>query len=410
MQGWLISEPSRGTFVASDLPVMKLARPSHAIRDHISTPKAHAPLIRVSDGLPDPRIMPQVELARAFRRVMSGQIFLRRSDYGDPRGVFALREALAGFSVHQRGLAASPEEVIVTRGSQMAIFLAASAVVAPGQSVAVETPGYPFAWSAFRAAGARVMGVPVDENGINVEHLARIAECTPELRAVYVTPHHQYPTTVTLGAGRRLKLLETARRYGLTIIEDDYDHDYRFDGRPVLPLASREEADLPIVYIGSFSKLLAPAIRLGYAVARPEILERMAARREMIDRQGDVPLELALADLIADGTLGRHTRKARRIYQERRDVLIGELRRNLVDDLQLESPAGGLAVWVRLRPGLNAERWVVNAERAGLSIAAGSKFALNSAEVQNAFRFGYADMSGDELRSAVSVLTKTRPQ
>lgn len=246
---------------------------------------------------------------------------------------------------------------MVTRGSQMAIYLAAAALISSGDAVAVEEPGYPYAWEAFRAAGARVIGVPVDALGIDVARLENLAQQEPKLKALYVTPHHQYPTTVTLGASRRLRLLEVARRYGLSIVEDDYDHEYRFDGRPVLPLASRANDSVPVIYIGSLSKLLSPAVRLGYVSARPDILQRMIKRREAIDRQGDLLLESAMAELICNGTLARHARKARRVYEVRRNILVTELKERLGQDIAFNTPSGGLAVWLVVRDGLSANAW-----------------------------------------------------
>lgn len=411
MQGWLVTEPSRGTFVARDLPDIHPVsrRPRTPATESVESAASAPPRLRVSDGAPDPRIMPRTELARAFRHALSAPAFLTDAGYGDPRGALALRTALADYLVSERGLTASPANVLVTRGSQMGLYLAAASVVEPGQVVAVEDPGYPLAWSAFRAAGARVIGVPVDAQGINVDYLAGLAAREPDLRAIYVTPHHQYPTTVTLGAGRRLKLLDITRRHDLTVIEDDYDHEYRFDGRPVLPLAGRAEAELPVIYVGSLSKLLAPAVRVGYVTARPDLLARMAYRREAIDRQGDLPLEQALASLIEDGTLRRHASKARRIYQSRRDHLAGELNDRLGDDVTFDMPAGGLAIWLRLRTGLSAETWAANAHRSGLAITPGLKFALDAASAPEAFRIGYASLDEKELTRLVGLLARTRP-
>jgi GntR family transcriptional regulator/MocR family aminotransferase len=410
MQGWLVTEPSRGTFVARDLPDIAPAR---------STPKTEPTkpavadariTLRVSDGAPDPRLMPGAIVARAFRRALSTPAFLSAANYGDPRGAPALRSNLADYLVTERGLTVSADDILVTRGSQMGLFLAASAVMGPGEVIAVEEPGYPLAWAAFRAAGARVVGVPVDAQGIDVAQLAALAEREPALKAVYVTPHHHYPTTVTLGAGRRLKLLDIARQHGLAIIEDDYDHEYRFDGRPILPLAARAEPGLPVIHIGSLSKLLSPAMRQGYAVARPDILVGMAERREAIDRQGDLPLEQALADLIGDGELRRHSRKTRRIYEARRNLLASELTRQLGDDIAFDLPAGGLAIWLRLRPGLSSEIWSANAAALGLAITPGMRFALDRADGPEGFRIGYASLDDDELRRLASLLAQSRPR
>lgn len=409
MQGWLVARPSRGTFVADDLPE---PAGGEALPPTLRAPPDSAgrgtapPMLRVSDGAPDARLMPATQLARAFRTALTTPAFIGGGDYGDPRGAIRLRTALSGYLISERGLTASADDILITRGSQMGLYLAAAALVEPGEAIAVEDPGYPLAWSAFRAAGARVVGVPVDAHGIDVDRLAALADREPELRAIYVTPHHQYPTTVTLGASRRLKLLDLARRKRLVLIEDDYDHEYRFEGQPVLPLAARAEAE-GVVYLGSLSKLLAPAVRVGYAIAAPAILTRMADRREAIDRQGDVPLEHALASLIEDGELRRHTRKARRIYAERRDLFAAAIRRELGQHVAFDLPAGGLALWLRLRAGLDAETWAANAARVGLAVSPGVKFALDAAHAPQAFRLGYANLTETELSRVVALLQRT---
>lgn len=199
-------------------------------------------------------------------------------------------------------------------------------------------------------------------------------------------------------------------RHGLIIIEDDYDHEYRFDGRPILPLATRADAELPVIYVGSLSKLLAPAVRVGYVAARSDILARMADRREAIDRQGDLPLEQALAALIEDGTLRRHARKARRIYQVRRDYLAKQLIDRLGEDVTFDVPPGGLAIWLKLRPGLSAETWAANTHRAGLVVTPGLRFALDASRAPEAFRIGYASLDERELTRVVETLARTRPR
>jgi len=195
----------------------------------------------------------------------------------------------------------------------------------------------------------------------------------------------------------------------LTIIEDDYDHEYRFDGYPVLPLAARAEKDVPVVYVGSLSKILAPGIRVGYAVAPPSILRFMSDRREAIDRQGDVFLELALSELIADGTVRRHTRKARRVYHARRDHLAALLIRRFSNCSEFVLPAGGLAIWLRLKPGISAKTLAMNATDLGLSVLPGAHFTLSATRAPEAFRLGFATLSEDEVTKAVALLAKAKP-
>lgn len=411
MQGWLVTEPSRGTFVASDLPDVTMH--PKAVRSNgpvgVVGRVTEPALLRLSDGSPDVRLVPTTAFSQAFRRALASNSFNLGGTYGDPRGIGKLRDALSSYLGSERGLTAAATEILLTRGSQMALFLAASALADSGSVIAVERPGYPLAWSAFRAAGADVVGVPVDAGGIDVDALEKLARSNGRLRAVYVTPHHQYPTTVTMGVARRLRLLDVARRFGLIIIEDDYDNEYRFDGRPILPLAARAEIDLPIIYIGSLSKLMAPGIRLGYAVAPPQILLRMADRREALDRQGDLPLEYALADLIEDGTLKRHARKARRIYLARRDFMARLLNERLADKAQFALPAGGLAIWLRLKNGISAETWAANAAKLGLSVMPGIHFDLETVKPAEAFRLGFASLNEDEITRAIDIFVRSIP-
>lgn len=412
MQGWLATEPSKGTFIATDLPeVSNSSGSSRRSRKVGPTPavRSDRPMLRLSDGYPDVRLVPTTAFAQAFRRALTTNAFAAGGAYGDPRGSRLLREALSLYLRDERGLTASADDILISRGSQMALFLAASVVAERGAVIAVERPGYPLAWSAFRAAGVSVVGVPVDAGGIDVDALERLANDNPNLRAVYVTPHHQYPTTVTLGAARRLRLLELARRHSLVVIEDDYDNEYRFDGRPILPLAARADDELPIIYLGSLSKLLAPGIRVGYAVASPKLLVQMSARREALDRQGDLPLEHALADLIADGTIKRHARKARRIYHARRNHLAALLSQEFSEIADFTLPAGGLAIWLRLKPGLSAETWAMTASRLGLSVLPGISFELDVALAPEAFRLGFASLDEREQVEAVQVLARSMP-
>lgn len=412
MQGWITSIPSRGTFVSDDLPEItpsRKRREQHQVPEFIKKETKASFHLKVSEGTPDPRLLPADDFARAFRRALSKSSFLADSGYGNARGALSLRNTLADYLMHERGHVTSAENIMITRGSQMGLFLSACAIIEPGDVIAVEEPGYPLAWTAFRAAGARVIGIDVDEQGLDVAQVARLAQREPKLKAIYTTPHHQYPTTVTLSAGRRLKLLDIARRYNLTIIEDDYDHEYSFDARPVLPLAAKAEHNQSIIYLGSFSKLLAPAIRIGYAVTSVEILTRMADHREAIDRQGDLPLEEALAIMIEDGELSRNTRKASRVYEQRRNFLITELERTLGDELVFDVPSGGLALWLRLRPGLSAETWASNAFRMGLSITPGLHFCLDTTNAKEAFRVGYANLDEKEIKRLVDLLAKSRP-
>ena len=359
----------------------------------------------LSSGAPDVRLVPARLIGRAYRRVLG----LRGADllaYGDPEGHPSLRNALASMLASTRGLSVGPDDVLVTRGSQMALMLAARALLRPGDTVAVEHFGYRPAWEAFRAAGATVIPVAIDRDGIDVDALKRLASSTT-LRAVYVTPHHQYPTTVALKAARRLALLALARAERIAIIEDDYDHEFHYDGRPVLPLASSDHAGL-VVYIGTLSKVLAPGLRIGYIVAPPAVLRSAAAIRSLLDIQGDRATEATVAALIEDGELQRHVARVRRVYANRREILANSLRRVFGDGVEFTLAPGGMALWVRLHMTLDVDEWARRSVQHGVSWYTGRRYAFDGKPKPFA-RFSFAWLNERELPEAIRRMAAAQP-
>jgi GntR family transcriptional regulator/MocR family aminotransferase len=328
----------------------------------------------------------------------------RLLEYGEPGGHHALRSALAQMVAEVRGVPATASQVVVTRGSQMALDLLARAVVRPGEAVAVESLGYRPAWEALRLAGAQLVPVPVDGEGLQVEVLARLAK-RRKLRAVYVTPHHQYPTTVTMSAARRLALLALAKRHGLLVIEDDYDHEFHYEGRPVLPLASADDAGV-VASIGTLSKVLAPGLRLGFVVAPTALAERLVRLRAVMDRQGDHPMEATVAELLEEGELQRHVRKMRGVYRARRDFLVRRLGAKLGEVLDCEVPSGGISVWARVKKSIDLQRWLAKALARGVSVQPGARYTFDGRE-PGALRLVFARFNEAELGRAVDVLAAT---
>ncbi len=407
-EGWLVAVNGSGTFVNAELP--ETAAKSGGRRAGglgFVLPPAPAPVPEPPGAplqfasTPDVRAVPWSPLARAWRRVT------RRSGlagYGDPRGDEALRAALAAMLAANRGLGVGADDVQITRGSQMAIYLVARALLRPGDVVAVEALGYRPAWTALREAGATLVPVPVDGDGLDVAALADLHRRRP-LRAVYVTPHHQYPTTASLHPARRLALLDLARREGVAVLEDDYDNEFHYDGRPLLPLAAADDAGV-VVYVGTLSKILAPGLRIGFVVAPRPLLDRLAEARRFVDRQGDTLGERAVAELFEEGEVQRHVRRVRREYERRRGALADALRRHLGSALEFDLPAGGLALWVR-GPGLDFDAWSARALARGVAFAAGSRFAFDDTRLAAA-RLGFATLTVDEIERAVGVLAATR--
>jgi GntR family transcriptional regulator/MocR family aminotransferase len=288
----------------------------------------------------------------------------------------------------------------------MAVSLLARSLLRPGDVVAVEQLGYRSAWESFRLVGARVIGLPVDADGLQVDALER-AIGEHDVQAVYVTPHHQFPTTVTMSAGRRLKLLDLARAHRIAIIEDDYDYEFHYDGRPVLPLASEDRYGV-VAYVGTFSKVLAPALRIGYVVAPIPLIERIAAHRSHIDTQGDQVMEYAIADLLDEGEIQRHIRRVRREYRVRRDTLVTALGEHLGDRVAFDVPAGGIALWVKVKKGLDVETWAAAARHSGAIVVTGAAYALDG-RPRPFMRLGFASLDSGELREGVRRLAAACP-
>jgi GntR family transcriptional regulator / MocR family aminotransferase len=300
-----------------------------------------------------------------------------------------------------RGLTFDSTSIMVTRGSQMALALLARALIRPGDAVAVEHPGKRPAWEAFRLAGADVLPVHIDERGLDVSALRQLT-ARRRLRAVYVTPHHQFPTTVTLSGPRRLELLDLAAQERFAVIEDDYDHEFHYSGKPVLPMASIDRAGV-VAYVGTLSKVLAPGLRLGFVAAPLDLIDQLIAYRSFVDLQGDHVLESAIADMLEDGLIQRHVRKMRRVYRARLVTLAAALRQELGDFVTFREPSGGTAIWVRTRSTRLMVEWARAARDRGVAFDAGGAFMLNGAPAPGA-RLGFAGLTEDELSRAVKAL------
>jgi GntR family transcriptional regulator/MocR family aminotransferase len=420
-EGWIVNRPARGAFVSNDLPDPKPRRFTSqqspvSLADRTAFELLPAPLpelpldvprgsLLFAPSRPDVRLAPARILGRAIRRAMNVRPESLLS-YGRPEGHPRLRRAVAEMLASTRGLAIGPANICITRGSQMALSLLARSVLRPGDIVAVENLGYRSAWEAFRQAGAKLIGVPVDAHGLQVDALDRFLRRHP-VRAVYVTPHHQFPTTVTMSAGRRLKLLDLARAHRLAVIEDDYDYEFHYDGRPVLPLASADRFGV-VAYVGTFSKVLAPALRIGYVAGPTPLIERIAAHRSHFDVQGDQVLEYAVSELLEDGEIQRHIRRVRREYRTRRDTLVLALNEHLGDRVAFDVPAGGIALWVRARAPLDVDEWASAARRRGAIVVTAAAYTFDG-RPRPYLRLGFASLSSQELRDGVRRLAAACP-
>jgi GntR family transcriptional regulator / MocR family aminotransferase len=413
-QGWLASHPQQGTFVSPDLPETSFesGEPSragvggrYADRQYDIVDAAADTFFAITgaanngfdDGLPDTRLLPIQELGRAYRSALLHLARSHRLYYGDPKGSLVLREAISRMLNADRGITTSPDNICLTRGSQMGIFLATRVLSRPGDTVAVEALTYPPAYDAFRAIGANVTPIRVDELGIDVDHLEEVCRKTP-IKSIYLTPHHHFPTTVVLAPERRMRLLSIAEQFRFSIIEDDYDHEYNFQFRPLLPMASF--APSKVIYVGSFSKILSPNLRLGYVVASKDTIDAFARQIVMLDRQGDQAVEMAVAEILTSGELARHARRALNVYRARRDSFASLLRANFGELIRFQAPSGGLAVWIEFAEQERIRGLKEKARAKGFSLLASDSFRM-AEFATHGLRLGFASKNNSEMAEAI---------
>jgi GntR family transcriptional regulator / MocR family aminotransferase len=418
-QGWLTTQAAVGTWVSRELPLVAPPARTRALAQRAGFDLPSQPLpprtawprkrLLLLGGLPEIKLLPRAELARAYRRALLSAAGRELLDYGSPQGDERLRQALAQMLKQSRGVAATPEALNIVRGTQQGLYLVARALLEPGDRVAVEAYSHPAARGALHIAGAVLEAVPVDHAGLDVAALDALCDRQPErhrIKAVYVTPHHQLPTTVTMTPARRLALLALAKRRRLMILEDDYDYEFQYEGRPVLPLAYADRDGL-VVYFGSLSKVLAPGLRIGFVVSTPDVAQRIASYRTFVDHQGDRVLERAVAELIDNGDIERHARRIRRVYSARRDVLADALQRWL-PALAFTRPAGGLAIWGQL-PGVDAQAWAQRGLAEDVSFQPANHFACGPMPL-DFVRLGFAVCNELQLAQAVQAMARALPQ
>ena len=415
-QDWVEVIPRKGITVSSRLPELKPKSfkapnrpPSYegpaafafnhttALPEFLLSKKQHR--ITINDGSPDSRLAPMDLLLRAYKELLMERNYKKFSPQRSFAGTPPLREAMTQFLTDTRGLTMGPDNILITRGAQMAIYLAAQLILKKGDAVIVSRPNYFMADKAFEQAGGRLLYVPVDEQGMDVDAIEALCQ-KKNPRMLYVVPHHHHPTTVTLSMDRRMRLLDIIRRYKLVVIEDDYDYDFHYSSGPILPLASADHGG-NVIYIGSLTKTLTPSIRLGYMVAPPDFIAQATRLRRMIDIRGDHLQEDALATLIRNGDLARHLKKANKIYHARRDHFCDLLTRRLEGHIHFRKPDGGLAIWARST--LPLPLLATRASSLGLLINDGSYYNDSAGK---SLRLGFASLREKEMEEAVEILKR----
>lgn len=391
---------------ASDLPALPTGRLSRYGKtlDDSSLLEAVEPELPINfkTGRPALEEFPMME----WRRLLLRHCRTDRAellDYAaDLRGEPKLRQAICGYLARSRAVNCTTDQIVIINGSQQAIDLVTKLLIDRGDTVAVEDPGYLGARRAFLAQGAKLLPVPVDENGIVVERLS--GKSAGKARLIYVTPSHQFPTGAVLPLNRRLELLKWAEHSGAMIIEDDYDSEFRYGSRPIPALQGLSGGN-SVIYVGTFSKVFFPALRIGYAVV-PESMTRVFTRARWIaDRQTPTLEQRALADFITEGHLERHLRRMRTLYDKRRQALVRALKNNFEDRIEIVGENAGMHVMVRLQTGFSDEEVVRRAAQVGVGVVSSQIYYLGQSH-SGEFVLGYAGLSERRIQEGIRRLAK----
>jgi GntR family transcriptional regulator/MocR family aminotransferase len=326
-------------------------------------------------------------------------------NYGSAWGLPELRKALAAYLGRARGIDCDYNNVLITSGSQQGLWLAASLLAKPGDRVLVEDPCYLGARSVLTGLGARTIPVPVDREGIVPAALEKAALEEPAPKLLYLTPANQYPTGVALSAARRMEVLQLAARRGFMVIEDDYDSEYRFEGRPLRSLAGIDTAGV-VCYLGSFSKVLFPALRVGYVVGPKWLLQAMAALRWHVDFMPSTLEGAALAQFISEGHFERHLRRMRTLYAEKRVAFVAAVRRLMPQALPDPLPPGGMRLALNVPARMSREEALRRAMDAGVRLFDLSGCYADEAQAPAQLTMGFTAVSVQRLVEAAERIAR----
>jgi GntR family transcriptional regulator / MocR family aminotransferase len=414
-EGYVQGQTGSGTFVTRDIPD-NLLHARAVAGDSKRTGRSRATLSQRGKQLSSISIAikPVVSAGRAFRAYhpaldvfplsLWSRIVARRSRQsprsllagGDAAGYQPLRETLAAYLGSVRGVKCSSEQVVIVSGIQQALDIVARLVLDPGDAVWMENPGYVGTQAALRAAGAEIVPVPVDKNGLNVKAGEKSFR---NARLAYVTPAHQFPLGVVLSLERRLELLNWADEAGAWIFEDDYDSEYRYAGRP-LPALQGLDQNGSVIYAGSFNKMLFPSLRLGYLVLPPRLVEPFLAARSVVDRYPPVLDQAVVCDFMVEGYFGQHVRRMRELYAERRLTLIESARRELKGLMELDDLPAGLHTNGWFQWNISDLKVVEAASAAEIEVMPLSRFGIGRG-IPNGLMLGFATTNPATIKAAV---------
>lgn len=415
-EGYVVTRPASGTYVTDTLPDQLLnarsrptrARSATAPSVHLSRRGARLASVRIS-SIPDYAGAPPFQTGtpalsefpfELWSRLTSRLLLSRPVSllaYGEAGGYQPLREAIAGYVSSARAVRCTSAQVIVTTGTQQSMDLVARLLSDPGDAAWIEEPGYVGARGALKAAGLRLTPVPVDEEGLDVE-FGRTS--CPNARLVYVTPSRQYPLGMTMSLQRRRALLAWAQQARAWILEDDYDSEYRYAGRPLASLQGLDEG-ARVVYLGTLSKVLFPSLRLGYIIAPAELVEPLTSARALFGRHAPAIDQAVLAEFIAEGHLGRHIRRMRQLYAERQDVFVRLCREHLSGLLEVRPADAGMQLVGWLPEGVDDQELSDRLRQDGIVAAPLSIHYLGGPPTRRGLVLGFGGFDTRQVTDAV---------
>lgn len=319
--------------------------------------------------------------------------------YGDPRGYEPLRKAIAAHLKSARGVNCTAEQVVITSGAQQALDLTARIFLSENDAILMENPCYKEAQNSFAATGAKIVSVDVDAEGFNPKKIPKAGE---NAKLVYVTPSHQYPLGVTMSLARRLALLDWANQKNALIIEDDYNSEFRYAGRPLASLQGLDKDDR-VIYIGTFSKTIFPALRIGCAVVPPELADIFTTARALADVHSSAIEQAILAEFIAEGHFARHVRRMRQLYEKRQEILVFECEKHLKDLLEVEKADAGMHIVGWLPEGVDDQIISEKAAEKNLKLASISGYS-NKKLKRGGLILGYTAFDERQIKRGVKII------
>jgi GntR family transcriptional regulator / MocR family aminotransferase len=421
-EGYVESRPASGTYVVETLPEQLLTTRTRPPRTRapangsvpLSRRGAHIAATRLS-AVPDYAGSPPFQTGAPALDEFPFEIWARIANrlllsrpvhllaYREPAGYEPLREALATYLGAARAVRCTPDQIVITAGAQQAMDLAARLLADAGDAAWIEEPGYVGARGALTAASLRLIPVPVDSEGLDVDAGRRLC---PNARLVYVTPSRQYPLGTTMSLQRRRALLAWAEQARAWVLEDDYDSEYRYAGRPLASLQGLDEADR-VLYIGTLSKIMFPSMRLGYVVVPRPLVDAFCSGRALNGRHAPVIDQAVLAEFIAEGHLARHIRRMRSLYQERQEAFIALCRKYVPDVLEVEPADAGMQVMGWLPHGVDDQRVSERLRAEGVVTAALSVHCIGTPPERGGLVLGYTGFGARQMAEAMRIMART---